>query len=78
MGAWPLDKECVVMASKYRTISGDVWDKIAKEVYGSETYTSFLMANNQNLLNYFTFPAGIELVIEDLPKKTTVLPDWRS
>lgn len=66
------------MASKYRTISGDVWDKIAKEVYGSETYTSFLMANNQNLLNYFTFPAGIELVIEDLPKKTTVLPDWRS
>lgn len=62
----------------YKTRSGDVWDSIAKEVYGSEAYTSFLMSNNQNLLDYFVFPEGITLVIKDIPKETTLLPDWRS
>lgn len=66
------------MAAVYKTKSGDVWDNIAKEVYGSETYTSFLMGNNQNLLNYFIFPEGIELVIEDLPAEVSLLPDWRT
>ncbi|MCD7862871.1 MAG: phage tail protein [Lachnospiraceae bacterium] len=62
----------------YLTRSGDTWDYIAKEVYGSEAYTSFLMQNNQEYLIYFTFPADIKLVIEDLPEETTLLPDWRS
>lgn len=66
------------MATTYKTKSGDVWDSIAKEVYGSETYTSFLMSHNQHLLDYFTFPEGIELVIEDKPSKVSLLPDWRS
>lgn len=66
------------MATVYRTRSGDVWDFIAKEVYGSEAYTSFLMSNNQHLLGYFTFPEGIELVIEDKPTEVSLLPDWRS
>lgn len=66
------------MATVYKTISGDVWDNIAKEVYGSEAYTSFLMSNNQHLLGYFTFPEGIELVIEDKPTEISLLPDWRS
>ena len=66
------------MAAKYRTRSGDVWDSIAKEVYGSEAYTSFLMKNNQNHLNYFVFPEGIELVIEDKPTEISLLPEWRS
>lgn len=66
------------MAKVYTTISGDVWDRIAKEVYGDEAYTSFLMSNNQHLLNYFIFPEGIRLTILDLPKEASTLPDWRS
>ena len=69
------------MAAKaYTTVSGDLWDKIAKEVYGSESYTSFLMGNNQQFIDIFVFPAGIVLTIEDLPETTEEeeLPDWRS
>lgn len=66
------------MAAVYKTKSGDVWDAIAKEVYGSESYTSFLMANNQQHLDYFIFPDGIKLTIEDLPQEESLLPDWRS
>ena len=66
------------MAGIYKTRSGDVWDSIAKEVYGAESYTSFLMGNNQHLLNYFVFPEGVELVIKDKPEEAGSLPDWRS
>lgn len=66
------------MAAVYKTKSGDVWDNIAKEVYGSESYTSFLMANNQQHLEYFVFPEGVTLAIEDLPEEESTLPDWRS
>ena len=66
------------MAAVYKTRSGDVWDSIAKEVYGDETYTSFLMTNNQEHLGYFVFPAGVELVIKDKPEEASTLPDWRS
>ena len=66
------------MPTIYTTKSGDVWDGIAKEVYGSESYTSFLMENNQEHLDYFVFPEGISLVIQEKPEATTNLPDWRS
>ena len=65
------------MAKAYKTVSGDVWDRIAKEVYGSESYTSFLMGNNQEYIDYFIFPDGIYLTIEDLPEKENNLPEWR-
>lgn len=65
------------MAKVYRTKSGDVWDSIARQVYGNESYTSFLMANNQEHLGYFIFPEGISLKVEELPKKETTLPNWR-
>lgn len=66
------------MAKVYRTISGDVWDVIAKKTYGSTSYTSFLMENNQEHLEYFVFPEGIILKIEDLPEKKKSLPYWRT
>lgn len=66
------------MTKTYKTRSGDVWDVIAKEVYGDEAYTSFLMANNQKYLNYFVFPEGVELVIKDKPEEVTLLPEWRA
>lgn len=65
------------MAAIYQTKSGDAWDSIAKEVYGSELHVSFLMANNQQFLDYFVFPAGIKLVIMDKPQYENRLPDWR-
>lgn len=65
------------MAAVYKTKSGDTWDKIAKEAYGSETDMSFLMACNQKLLTYFVFPAGIEVVIRNKPKGDGNLPEWR-
>lgn len=65
------------MEKVYKTKSGDVWDSIAKEVYGDESYTSFLMTNNQEHIDYFVFPEGIELVIAALPEEESLLPDWR-
>ena len=65
------------MAKVYKTKSGDTWDIIAKEVYGDELYTSFLMGNNQHL-GYFVFPEGVFLEIKDKPDKDDdFLPDWR-
>lgn len=66
------------MAKTYTTMSGDTWDRISREVYGSESYTSFLMTNNQDKLDTFVFSAGEKLIVEDIPEKTKVLPDWRS
>ncbi|RHO84567.1 phage tail protein [Clostridiaceae bacterium AF42-6] len=66
------------MAKVYKTKSGDTWDIIAKEVYGDELYTSFLMGNNQQYLDYFVFPEGVLLEIKDKPDKDDdFLPDWR-
>lgn len=62
----------------YITKSGDTWDMIAKDVYGSETYTSLLMENNQNLIDYFVFPQGIMLNIVPIPNETGNLPEWRT
>lgn len=66
------------MAEQYITISGDVWDGIAKKVYGDEMYTSFLMEKNQRLLEYFVFPAGVTLQTPEKPQETGTLPDWRT
>lgn len=64
--------------TKYKTIQGDTWDIIAKKVYGKEKYLDYLMKNNYELLEYFIFPAGIELNIPELPEETNSdLPKWR-
>lgn len=65
------------MAGVYKTKSGDVWDSIAKEVYGDELCVSILMANNQEYLGYFVFPEGICLTVKELPEDESTLPDWR-
>lgn len=62
----------------YKTKSGDTWDAIAAKVYGSESYVSQLMADNQKYLDYFIFPQGIELVITGTDKTGSILPDWRT
>ncbi|MBR6849785.1 MAG: tail protein X [Lachnospiraceae bacterium] len=65
------------MAKVYTTISGEQWDEIAKKVYGSEKKVSFLMSNNQDKLDYFIFPEGVKLIVEDLPTEESTLPVWR-
>ncbi len=66
------------MKGVYTTKAGDVWDKIAKDVYGKESAVSFLMANNQEYLGYFVFPEGVRLTVKDLPESKGRLPDWRN
>lgn len=62
----------------YRTVQGDTWDKIAKVVYGDELQAGFLMSQNYPLLDYFIFPANIELNTPDLPEEGIgELPAWR-
>lgn len=66
------------MPRTYTTISGDVWDMIAKEQLGGERYTSLLMQANPEHLNTVVFSAGLSLV---LPEVTTPIPEslppWR-
>ena len=66
------------MPRTYTTISGDVWDMIAKEQLGGERYTSLLMQANPEHLNTVVFSAGVSRV---LPEVTTPIPEslppWR-
>ena len=66
------------MPRTYTTISGDVWDMIAKEQLGGERYTSLLMQANPEHLNTVVFSAGVSLI---LPEITTPIPEslppWR-
>ena len=58
------------MESTYTTKQGDVWDKIAYEVYGDEEYTGWLMENNFPLLDTFVFDAGVVLQTPAPPEQT--------
>jgi phage tail protein X len=67
----------------YTTIQGQTWDQIAYEVYGNEYMCDKLMELNRDKLEFFVFPAGIELILPDKEKATkqTVpsdYPTWRA
>ena len=62
----------------YTTKSGDTWDVIAKEVYGSEYHAAALMAANPEHIDTFCFSAGVVLktpTVEDARAGT--LPPWK-
>ena len=62
----------------YRTVQGDTWDIIAKNVYGDEKKMDVIMQANFGLLDYVVFPAGIELNIpETVSEPVDNLPIWR-
>lgn len=66
------------MSKTYRTISGDMWDKIAHDEMGSSYYVDKLMKANANYLNYYVFPAGITLTIPDVEdNEAEELPVWK-
>lgn len=61
----------------YTTIAGDTFDLIAYKLYGEEERADELMEANPDLLDYFVFPAGIEVTAPDIVSDTTVpMPPW--
>lgn len=67
------------MQNIYITQKGDQWDMIAKKVYGSEIYMSYLLDNNIQYIDIFEFEAGIELYTPELTDDQAAenLPYWR-
>lgn len=62
----------------YKTVQGDTWDKIAKEVYNDESRIGILMEYNFNHIGTFVFDSGVEILIPELEEEEeTDLPDWR-
>ena len=62
----------------YTTKSGDTWDRIAKEVYGSEYKADILMAANPQEIGTFIFSAGGVLSTPALTEeKDGLLPPWK-
>jgi phage tail protein X len=66
------------MPKTYSTISGDMWDMIAKKMYDNEMYTDVLIKANIKHRNVFMFPAGVKLTVPDVPVKPPEgLPPWK-
>ena len=66
------------MAKTYTTVQGDMWDSIAFAQMGSVDHTDKLMNANLRYREYYTFPAGIVLVLPDIPENTSnTLPPWK-
>lgn len=64
--------------STYTTRQGDTWDGIAYAQKGSCAYTKDLMWLNQKYLDYYTFPAGIELTLPgDSVTVESTAPPWK-
>ena len=61
----------------YTTKSGDTWDVIAKEVYGSEYHADVLMAANPQEIDTFIFNAGVELNTPALAGRTAAAVEIR-
>ena len=62
----------------YITKSGDTWDMIAKEVYGSEYHADVLMAANAAHIETFIFQSGVELSTPALEEERNgLLPPWK-
>lgn len=62
----------------YTTSQGDMWDNIAYQQMGSVDYTDQLMNANQQYREYYTFPAGVVLMIPDAVEPVSnSLPPWK-
>ena len=62
----------------YKTKSGDTWDVIAKEVYGSEYRADVLMEANREYIGTFLFSDGVALETPaPQDKPDDALPPWK-
>jgi len=66
----------------YTTKQGDMWDSMAKSLYGSEKYTEQLMQANTSNISTVVFPAGVVLTVPEVNAgantNTSSLPPWRT
>ena len=63
----------------YTTKSGDTWDLLAYDLYGSEKYMTLLMEANLPLVDVLVFSAGTTInVPELLPEMPDNLPFWKT
>jgi phage tail protein X len=67
------------MAGTYTTVQGDMWDSIAYAQLGDTAYTNQLIAANLRYREYYTFPAGIVLVLPEIVRQAgaDTLPPWK-
>lgn len=61
----------------YITRQGECWDEAAKNIYGSEKYTGYLMQHNLPMLDIAVFSAGTQLQTPALSTEEADLPAWR-
>lgn len=63
----------------YSTQSGDMWDLISYKTLGDCKYVDALINANRDKIDYFIFPAGIELNVPDITPeiKKSALPPWK-
>ncbi len=66
------------MRNTYTTIQGDMWDLIAKRLYGDEAALNVLLDANQQYADMVVFPAGVVLEVPEYTAQvTSMLPPWR-
>lgn len=66
------------MRKTYTTVQGDMWDSIAYSQLGSEAYTDKLINLNQQYREFYTFPAGVVLILPDIDEPAgNSLPPWK-
>lgn len=74
------EEECL-MTNTYTTVQGDTWDLISYKLYGSEIFTSELMALNYERRMITVFPSGILLAVPEIDTsaqaKELDLPPWK-
>lgn len=64
---------------KYTTIQGDMWDGIARKVYGHERHMNVLLDANPEYRDIWVFPSDIVLKCPEVSAvKPSRLPPWRS
>lgn len=62
----------------YTTIQGDMWDSIAYAQLGDVAHTDKLMNANLQYREFYTFPAGVVLVLPEIKNTvSSALPPWK-
>lgn len=64
----------------YTTVQGDLWDNIAKKVYGTEAAMDVLMRANPEYLDVAVFGAGAKILLPQFTAQQAeraAVPPWR-
>lgn len=62
------------MTWSYTTRQGDTWDIISLRIYGGEMLGYVLLQANPQYMRMIILPAGLTLVVPQLPAGKTKLP----